>query len=200
MTSTRYSARSREKCELPCGAFIRKNGIGYGPGSTVGQDQLQEGLRRSQTLQFLGIQYWQREVAHLGLNMSDALFFRIHQSVRHPRGRKKSLAAHNDFQCSFMTQLQGQKRWRLWHKPALHLPISSGSSRVATRTSRSMRPNWANHIWTWCRGGGCAVRAARLLARRRRWTATARPCTSRWVSKPCGITRCLSLGFFFGRG
>ena len=56
------------------GAFIRKNGIGYGPGATVGRSELQEGLERSQTLQFLGIQYWQPRVAQLGLNMSDALF------------------------------------------------------------------------------------------------------------------------------
>eukprot|EP00937_MAST-01D_sp_MAST-1D-sp2_P000898 g898.t1 len=107
------------------GAFVRKNTIGYTKGNTVRRKELEDGLRRHQTLQFLGIQFWQPEVSELALNMSEALFLpgSVNLYVT-PTGEKTSLAAHNDFQCSFMTQLEGQKRWRLWHKPALHLPIS----------------------------------------------------------------------------
>ena len=38
-------------------------------------------------------------------------------------GVETSLAAHSDTQCTFIIQLNGAKRWRLWHKRTL-LPHS----------------------------------------------------------------------------
>ena len=68
--------------------------------------------------------------------MSDALHLASNMNMYiTPPGLAHSLAPHNDFQCSFMTQLLGSKRWRLWHKPALHLPV-----RARVRPGRMDRP------------------------------------------------------------
>ena len=124
-TYTVSADKPRRNVNFLGGAFVNKNTIGYAPGDTVGRKELSDGLARSQTLQLLGIHYYQPALAQLALNMSAALHLASNMNMYvTPPGESKSLAPHNDFQCSFMTQLQGAKRWQLWHKPALALPIS----------------------------------------------------------------------------
>ena len=38
-------------------------------------------------------------------------------------GQRVALEVHNDPQCTFIVQLRGRKRWRLWPKRAAMLPV-----------------------------------------------------------------------------
>ena len=85
---------------------------------------MERALRRGQTLQFLGVHLWMPWVgslAHrLGLAVSRPVSVNMYVT---PPGRSTSLRAHSDFQCALMIQLNGRKRWRLWKKPDMWLPV-----------------------------------------------------------------------------
>jgi hypothetical protein len=85
---------------------------------------MERSLRRGQTLQFLGVHLWMPWVGNLahrlGLAVSRPVSVNMYVT---PPGRSTSLRAHSDFQCALMIQLNGRKRWRLWKKPDMWLPV-----------------------------------------------------------------------------
>ena len=86
---------------------------------------LRRALKGGYTLQFYGVQNWLPTVASMTAQLSSEAVGRpanVNLYVT-PPGRPVSLVPHSDFQCSLMVQLTGRKRWRLWKKPDIWLPV-----------------------------------------------------------------------------
>lgn len=92
----------------------------------MGEKELRAALQAGHTLQMYSIQYWMPPMAALCHELTTQTMrpSNINMYVT-PGGRELSLRPHNDFQCSLMVQLTGRKRWRLWLKRGVSLPISN---------------------------------------------------------------------------
>ena len=81
-------------------------------------------LQFGYTLQFLGIQRSDKFAARFAFQLSRSSQRPVNINMYiTPPNVKKSLSAHTDFQGSFMVQLHGKKRWRLWMYDELELPV-----------------------------------------------------------------------------
>ncbi len=90
---------------------------------TQQRGELVHALQNGYTLQFLGVHMWMKKLARFGIDLSRATTrtSSINLYIT-PPSVETSLSPHTDFQDSFMVQLQGRKRWRLWKFPDLELP------------------------------------------------------------------------------
>jgi ribosomal protein L16 Arg81 hydroxylase len=96
-----------------------------------GAADLRRALKGGYTLQFYGVQQWQPTVASLAVQLTAQAVARpvnINLYIT-PPGTAVSLTPHSDFQCSLMVQLTGRKRWRLWKKPSIWLPVRGNQIR-----------------------------------------------------------------------
>ena len=83
-----------------------------------------DAMRENMTLQFLGVHFWNPWVAALTRDLSRAAALPVSVNMYiTPPSQLTSLRVHSDFQCSLMVQLSGRKRWRLWKKPKIWLPV-----------------------------------------------------------------------------
>ena len=86
--------------------------------------ELTKALIDGHTLQFLGIHFWSPKVARFAIDLSRASGRQTSINLYiTPPGVTTSLSPHTDYQGSFMVQLHGRKRWRLWQYPDLQLPV-----------------------------------------------------------------------------
>ena len=58
-------------------------------------------------------------------------------------GQRVALEVHSDPQCTFIVQLRGRKRWRLWPKRAAMLPVPP-----QTHENANVRGNRFGHVAT----------------------------------------------------
>ncbi len=82
--------------------------------------EIGKALSSGATAFFNGASNWSPDIAALNLDLS--VVFGHLTSVNlyvTAGGVSKSMSAHNDIQCTFIIQLEGRKRWRLWPKPSL---------------------------------------------------------------------------------
>ena len=88
-------------------------------------------LKKGATVFFNGVQHWSPSVAGLNLQLAQTFshLANINMYVT-AGGVSKSMSAHNDIQCTFVFQLEGVKRWRLWPKPSLMNALFSNDRSV----------------------------------------------------------------------
>ena len=104
------------------GSFVKKDS--ENAGKLQKEPELRAALRKGRTLQFLKIQRWTPSLANFLLELwhETARLGNINAYITSP-GQMVSLLPHTDFQCSLMIQMQGRKRWKLWKKPGVWLPV-----------------------------------------------------------------------------
>ena len=97
---------------------VRFSGVSRDPRGRQSRAELTKALLDGYTLQFLGIHFWSPSVARYAIEMSRASGRQTSINLYiTPPGVSTSLSPHTDYQGSFMVQLHGRKRWRLWQYP-----------------------------------------------------------------------------------
>eukprot|EP01147_Barroeca_monosierra_P006160 gene6160-9203_t len=103
------------------GSFYPNETVGWQDG-----DKMLKALGGGFTLQFYSIQNWLKHPAKLCVDLSRAIALPVNINLYvTPPGQAVSLIPHTDYQCSLMIQLRGQKRWRLWVREELRIPVRS---------------------------------------------------------------------------
>lgn len=100
------------------------SGVADEPVGIQYRKELLQALENGYTMQMLGVHYWMKPPARFAIDLARATMrlTSINLYVT-PPSVETSLSPHTDFQDSFMVQLHGRKRWRLWKFPDLRLPI-----------------------------------------------------------------------------
>ena len=80
---------------------------------------------RGPTILFNSAQDWDTQVRTLVRRLGHSLGLWTNANVYlTPPGVKQSMEAHNDWQCTFILQLHGVKRWKIWLLESLMKPVS----------------------------------------------------------------------------
>merc|ERR1711871_1756233 len=91
---------------------------------TVTGPQLISGIKNGFTLNFNGASYWLPKVAEINLNITRMFGLPSRTNVYVTgEGLADTMNPHTDFQCTFIVQLEGAKRWKLWKKKDNVLPV-----------------------------------------------------------------------------
>ena len=93
--------------------------------------EIGKALSGGATAFFNGASNWSPEVARLSLDLSERFGHLTAVNLYVTAGGvSKSMSAHNDIQCTFIFQLEGRKRWRLWPKPSLMNSLMSNDREI----------------------------------------------------------------------
>eukprot|EP00941_MAST-03F_sp_MAST-3F-sp1_P006300 g6300.t1 len=109
--------------------FLRNGTFDYNPNfvqnQNIKREEIIAALRSGEVAQFSFISRFDRIIGQLAYDVS-TLAVQLPTNINMyitPPGNTVSLNPHTDFQCALMVQLQGRKRWKLWVKPSLALPV-----------------------------------------------------------------------------
>ena len=106
------------------GSLIKRNGEKGLPKSWGLRSGLLKSLRMGYSLQLLHAEHWVRSLARFVLNiMSSSKVVSSTNIYITPPGREVATPPHVDFTGSWMVQLNGRKKWKLWVKDKVLLPV-----------------------------------------------------------------------------
>ena len=106
------------------GSLIKRNGEKGLPKSWGLRSGLLKSLRMGYSLQLLHAEHWVRSLARFVLSiMSSTKVVSSTNIYITPPGREVATPPHVDFTGSWMVQLNGRKKWKLWVKDKVLLPV-----------------------------------------------------------------------------
>jgi len=114
---------------FPGNFYTHTNPLNLQQGQEIGKPELLGGLKEKQTTIFNSVQAFAGDVwagatdYTRRLSETQGMWSNTNMYLTAPNV-KQSMEAHNDIQCTFIAQLEGKKRWRIWLPSSLMLTDS----------------------------------------------------------------------------